>query len=265
MSIAPAVPHYQRVADTLKARISNGLYRRGEHLPAASELEKIFSVSNITIRKSLELLAREGWVAGKRGVGTIVMQPPAGEVVDIRLSGNFTEWFETASAAAHHFGQEVLDSGFCRPPERVGRLLGAGPDEEVWRLRRVRTMGAGPISHHINYAARETAAAIAEADLTGAFSFIEVLKRRSPTPLARADQHVEARVADIDIAALLGTDFGAPIFFVETLYRTADGGVAAVTHLYLRGDRYCYSASIPIDGPIDTMTNGAAAPPGARP
>ncbi len=259
MSVARAVPHYQRVADTLKARITNGLYRHGEHLPAAAELEKIFGVSNITIRKSLEMLARDGWVAGKRGVGTIVTQQPAGDVVDIRLSGNFAEWFESASAAQHDIAQEVLETGLCRPPERVGRLLGPGPDDEVWRLRRLRSTALGPISYHVNFAGPETASRIAAADLAGTFSFVDVLKRRSPTPLARADQRVEVSLADIDIAALLGTDFGAPIFFVENVYRTASDGAAAVTHLYLRGDRYCYSASID----FNDRTDGAKPQEGA--
>lgn len=245
MSVARAVPHYQRVADTLKARIANGLYRHGEHLPAASQLEEIFGVSNITIRKSLEMLARDGWVAGKRGVGTIVTRAPAGDVVDIRLSGNFAEWFESASAAQHDITQEVLETGLGRPPERIGRLLGAAPDGEAWCLRRLRSTALGPISYHVNFTSPETGDLIDESDLTGPFSFVELLKRHAP--LARADQRVEASLADIDLAALLGTEFGAPIFFVENIYRTATGEVSAVTHLYLRGDRYCYSASISID------------------
>ena len=48
-------------------------------------------------------------------------------------------------------------------------------------------------------------------------------------------------------AGILGIEFGAPIFFIENVYRTRDGDAAAVSHLFLRADRYSYRARIPID------------------
>jgi DNA-binding GntR family transcriptional regulator len=58
---------------------------------------------------------------------------------------------------------------------------------------------------------------------------------------------VEAATANMDIAEILKVGFGAPLFFVENVYRTKSGKAAAVSHLYLLADRYSYSTSIDLD------------------
>jgi DNA-binding GntR family transcriptional regulator len=62
--------------------------------------------------------------------------------------------------------------------------------------------------------------------------------------LARMDQRVVAASADRDLNELLEVEFGAPMFMVENVYTAAGGRPVAVSHLYLRGDRYSYQASI---------------------
>lgn len=242
-----AIPSYQRVAETLRARVRDGVYLAGEHIPAAVELEKSFQVSNITIRKALELLAREGWIASRRGVGTVVLDPPASELVDIKISGNFTDWLDTASAKDYEIDQRVIAVDVLRCPPRIQKILKIGPASDVWRMQRIRFMHDVPMSYHVNFGRKELGDVIVTEDLQGSGNFANLLHRRYPEPLARLDQHVEAAAANLDIAELLRVEFGAPIFFVENVYRTQSDSAAAVSHLYLRADRYCYSASIDFD------------------
>ena len=244
MSNAFAIPSYRRIAETLRARIVEGAYSVGERIPAAIELEKAFHVSDITIRKALELLAREGWVTRRRGIGTVVMRGAGPEVLDIRISGDFSEWMETASGKSLDIDQHVLDTGMVPCPAKLRPILELGEGEQVWRMRRVRSMQGEPISYHVNYGRRELADLIAARDLEGGGTFIKLLRQRYSDRLARVDQQVKAAVANMDSAELLGVDFGAPIFDVENIYRTGSGRAAAVTRLLLRADRYCYSASL---------------------
>ncbi len=242
MSTIPSVPQYRQIADTLKARIANGMYRAGDRMPASVLLEDMFNVSEITVRKSLQTLAREGWVTGKRGVGTIVSDSVPKALVDIRLTGNFTEWLASAAAVDHDIRQEVLGSSVEGCPKPVGEILGIADGDPAWQMRRLRSIGGDPISYHVNFARPGMARLISEEDFRENGNFVELLRQRFDEPLDRADQHVEARTADMDIAGLLDIGFGAPIFFVENVYVTSSGSVAAVTHLYLRADRYRYSA-----------------------
>lgn len=240
-----ATHSYVRIADTLRARIIDGSYLPGEFIPTASALEAEFSVSNITIRKAVSKLADEGWVTGIRGAGTMVAKEPESKRVDIRISGTFSDWLDTASGRTHpvDIEQEVLGVDEVRGPAAVRAALGIAGTTKLWRMRRVRRIHGEPISYHVNYVPQDIGSRLKAEDLRDGGSFVGLLQRSHPEPLTRIDQHVEAATTNIDLAHLLGVTYGKPIFFVENVYQT-ERRPAAVTHLYLRGDRYCYSATI---------------------
>lgn len=64
---------YILVHDNLKKKIVSGDYPKGSLLPSEPELEKIFHVSRITIRKAVEMLENDGYVKKQRGVGTLIL------------------------------------------------------------------------------------------------------------------------------------------------------------------------------------------------
>lgn len=64
---------YLEVADKIKEDIFSGKYPVGSMLPTESELEELFQVSKITVRKAIELLASDEYVAKKSGRGTTVL------------------------------------------------------------------------------------------------------------------------------------------------------------------------------------------------
>ena len=64
--------HYQMYLDLLK-RIQSGALAPGDRLPPEPQLEKIYDVSRITVRRAVEMLAQEGLVEKHRGKrGTII-------------------------------------------------------------------------------------------------------------------------------------------------------------------------------------------------
>ncbi|MDA3965798.1 GntR family transcriptional regulator [Enterococcus thailandicus] len=64
---------YLEVADKIKADIFSGKYPVGSMLPTENELEEMFQVSKITVRKAIELLASDEYVEKKSGRGTTVL------------------------------------------------------------------------------------------------------------------------------------------------------------------------------------------------
>ncbi len=64
---------YLEVADQLKEDIFSGKYPVGSMLPTETELEEMFGVSKITVRKAIELLAADEYVQKKSGKGTTVL------------------------------------------------------------------------------------------------------------------------------------------------------------------------------------------------
>lgn len=68
---------YHRVYDALKARIASGELPPGGKLPSEKELTDAFSVSGITVKKALNMLAEQGLVARIPGRGTFVRDQEA--------------------------------------------------------------------------------------------------------------------------------------------------------------------------------------------
>lgn len=64
---------YEEVALNLKSKILNGEYRINDYIPTEIELEEMFGVSKITVRKAIEILVQEGYLVKKSGKGTTVI------------------------------------------------------------------------------------------------------------------------------------------------------------------------------------------------
>lgn len=64
---------YLEIADKIKNDIISGKYPVGSLLPTETELEALFQVSKITVRKAIELLAMDEYVEKKSGKGTTVL------------------------------------------------------------------------------------------------------------------------------------------------------------------------------------------------
>ena len=75
---ASPIPLYVQVADIIRYRIGRGVWAEGSMLPPIEVLMKEFSVSRVTVRQALQLLARSGLIKVQRGVGTLVLQAGTG-------------------------------------------------------------------------------------------------------------------------------------------------------------------------------------------
>ena len=242
-----AISYYVKVAETLKARIRDGQYQPDEIIPSARKLEQEFKVSNITIRKALELLAREGFVIPMRGVGTRVTKRKH-DVVSIEITGSFRDWMDSALGRDLQITVHVLEITVTSCPKRVRQILSLGPEERVWRMKRVRKLRGEPMSYFINYGRPEVFNEKITKEEAKKSSFVDLFQERCQIHLSKVDQRVEATVADMDLSSALNINFGDPLFFVENVYYSADGNPVEVTHMYFRGDKYVYDATINLNG-----------------
>lgn len=81
---------YLDVAEQIKSDIMNGKYPVGSLLPTETELEQLFDVSKITVRRAIELLSSEELVEKKSGKGTTVLSNrPYNK---LSKAGTFTEY-----------------------------------------------------------------------------------------------------------------------------------------------------------------------------
>src|SRR3546814_1383337 len=67
-----SLPAYQRIRDTLRAKIESGEYREGDRLPPESKLVEEFGVARMTVRQALAQLVFENLIVRQPGLGSFV-------------------------------------------------------------------------------------------------------------------------------------------------------------------------------------------------
>jgi DNA-binding LacI/PurR family transcriptional regulator len=75
MKMKPA-PQYVQIYEALKDKILSGGYASGEMLPFERELCQQYVAQRITVRHALELLAKDGMIIKRPGVGSFVTEAP---------------------------------------------------------------------------------------------------------------------------------------------------------------------------------------------
>ena len=169
--------------------------------------------------------------------------------MEIQISGNFHDWFDSASGRSPRLEIEIVDIIPFQAPQSIRTLLDVGRDEPVGRLRRLRRHQGRIVSYYVNYLRAEHLQRLPQAKLTKR-SFIEIFQESTHVRLKRLEQRVESVIAEMDLAKVLDTDYGSPLFFIENIYYSNQDKPVVVTHMYYLGDCYMYRASIPFDGTL---------------
>src|SRR5262249_58089507 len=93
----------QAAGEELEAEIARGRRAVGSRLPPERALAQHFGVSRVTLRRSLEELARAGTIA-RSGTGWMVASPAIGEPPNVLMS-----FSEMAASRGLKPGGQVLD------------------------------------------------------------------------------------------------------------------------------------------------------------
>src|ERR1700733_280617 len=130
----------RKVADDLRAAITNGAYGPGTRLPSESELAERYSVSRGTIRQAFAALRADGVIASRRGARLVVIGGPRLQSFGELLS--FSRW---ATAIGEQPSGRVVGmsrrAATADEAERLGLTSGAA----VYHLERVRLLSGRPV------------------------------------------------------------------------------------------------------------------------
>lgn len=236
---AYCIPLFVQVAETIKARIINHEYSPGDSIPSSSELEEEFDVSNITIRRAMELLTREGYIISRRGMRAQVAHH-VNNIVEIEITGDFWSWVDSAVGRKQGITAEVLSREVMDCPKPIQETLRLDPGEKVERIKRVRKLNQKPVSYFINYGPSHLFTLLTSREIEKR-TFIEAYQDICKIKLKSMGQIVRATNADMDLASVLQVNFGFPLFFVQNIYYSEKETPMAVTHMFYRSDCYVYT------------------------
>ena len=231
-------PRYLQIRHILIRRLGEG-FAPGDRFPTEQELCSEFDVSRETVREALLGLESQGFIARRRGSGTVVVRLPE-QVRDERLTGLVEDYTELKL----NTDVDVIRAGMDRPPVRIAAALELERGQELFRILRLRRIDGAPFACHDAFLPASIGAELAKLDLTHTTLFRE-LGRTLDLELVEIYQHIEAACADPGMAKLLEIAVGAPLLVTRrALTHKARSGATMLFETYFRADRYYYTVQI---------------------
>ncbi len=225
-----ATAKYQRVEQTLLARIQDGTYPEGSLIPKETALIAEFGVSRPTIRQAIQQLVDQGFLEKKRKRGTLVRQT--------KRAQEFTHVLQS-------YDQEMAAKGIatkiqvlvCRQKTaslEVQTALGLEPEAQVYELMRLRFANGAPVVLVTSYLPVAPLPGLIEVDFTKQSLYAELDARG--LRITNVQRKLKVQAADETTSALLAVAPAAPLFYFHTTGRTADGTRLEYSIANYRGD-----------------------------
>ena len=229
-------PLYHQLAEELSGRIRNGEFPPGSRIPSEHQLAADFALGRPTVRQAIELLARRGLVAKRRGSGTYVCEPQR-EVALFSLDGT--------GAAFRDKGLE-LETGLLAPV-RLVRVAGESDNpfqgDTAYYLSRLVKVEGGPVLLEDIYLHGELFAGIERLDLQGA-SLSAIAEERFHLRPTGGRQYFRIEYPDGEQAQLLDLDAHVPVLRVDRYLNFQQSDNGFFSRLYCRTDRFLFSQNI---------------------
>ncbi len=201
-------PLYYRLANILRAGIDSGEYAAGSSLPTELQLESLYKVSRMTVRKAIGSLVADGLLSRKRGRagGTFVIGRPKpasreGDVIGPldRISG---------PGLVHTIRILAFDLRPC--DAETAAILRIAPEDAVRFVERLVNTDTGPLGYVRNYLPAAIGAQVRRSDLEAKF-LRHVLQDKYGVRIGTVRDEIESHLADSRVATLLRVRAGSPV------------------------------------------------------
>ncbi|ANG63102.1 GntR family transcriptional regulator [Marinobacterium aestuarii] len=239
-----AKPLYLQLQQRIRDAIHNGQLQYGEAIPPEREIASSMKVSRVTVRRAIDDLVTEGLLVQRQGVGTFVSDR-------VEQPLNFLKSFsEVMRDRGRNPGSKWLDRSLGLASAEEQRALKLGPDDEVVRFHRLRTVDDQPMGLEM--------AAIPRRFLDNPFaikdSLYQVMSELGLRPV-KALQRLRAISIDETRAAHLGIPVNSAVLYIERLGLLADDTPVEFTRSWFPGDAYDFVAEIrnPDGVPVESI------------
>lgn len=211
------IPIYVKIATDIKDKINLEIYKPNAPIPSEAALCDVYNVSRLTVRKSLELLVREGLVYLVQGKGHFVRENNG----SLYILGFNEVSFDTVTIDRIR----IVDVDIIESTKELVYTLQIHPNTRVLRIRRMLFDGERPIGYDIKYIPYYPGIPLIESELE-ARDFVEILADRVSPYSVQIDLNIFPKAADKALAGRLAMDEGSPVMMVSQLLTDIELGVA---------------------------------------
>lgn len=230
----PGTPRHAQIAQWFRDRIDADDYAAGDRLPSEREVEELFSVSRITVRRALGTLESEGRIFRQQGLGSFV----AARRISQGLV-HLTDFSQDMRRAGLSPRSRVLHRAREEASDQVAAALDLDEGVNVERLDRLRFGDTDPIALDTTWLPTFYAQLLAGHDMESE-TIYEVLERDYSVPVVEGRYRIEGAVAGEEAAKLLEVPVGAPLITIYRTSLTSDGRPIYFQRRSYRADRVAF-------------------------
>jgi GntR family transcriptional regulator len=208
-------PLYLQIRDILVERISTGEWAPGGAIPNETDLARSFGVSTGTVRKALELMEGERLLTRRQGRGTFVNNQSSDELA--------MRFDNLRTGEGQYMETTVKTSLLMEAPADAmeQQRLALGASDLVLRLRHVHAHKDRPLLVEETALPAELFPGLGQKqDIPHRIGVLAQLFGILP---GKANERIDVRAADADIAAMLSVPANSPILYLDRVVLSLDG------------------------------------------
>ena len=225
-------PLYHQLMQRIRGDIERGVYPTGSRIPPEHELEKLYQVSRVTVRRALSELTAEGLLERKQGKGTFVATPRGGLPLK-----NLHSFHDSCKLNKVKPSIDVIHVRETEAGTEAAEGLNISRGGRVLEILRVCRADGVPVVLERNHFSMAYAW-LQDQDLSG--SLYNLLREYGVEPkLALHD--VSMRFADKDEAELLETEKGTPLICLHEVIYDQKGRPLHTNIQLIRGERFVFT------------------------
>jgi len=232
------IPLYHQLYELLRAKILKGEWPPGALLPAESELQATYEVSQITVRQSLDNLVSDGLIYRQRGRGSFVAQP----AIQTTLT-RITSFTEDMHRRGLKPSSQTIRTEIIPATASISEKLEIDPGEELVQLKRLRFADGEPLSIEQSNLVHRYCPGVLEHDYEEN-SLRETLYREYGIQLVRAAESIRALNADNEQARLLSVESNDALLAIERVSFSQANLPVEWLQIFYRADRYVLYAEL---------------------
>jgi len=229
------IPIYHQLVQQIRQGIENGDFKPGDMLPSEKQLCETLSVSRMTVKQAMDVLANEGAIFRKKGIGTFVSETK----IDQTLS-HLTNFTLDMTSKGMIPGSRTLMVEVCEASKEIREIFGFTGGEKVLYIQRLRLANDLPMALEHVYLPYDRCAAVEHYDLTNR-SLYEALAELCGIRMVRALQYIELGSCTLEESRILGVSAGFPVFSLQRKTYDEHDTLTEYTESKYRSDRYKFT------------------------
>ena len=228
-------PIYIKIEKYLKDLIDSGEIKQGEILPSENKLCEKFNVTRMTVRSAYNNLVKDGYIARKRGVGSIVLVNKISDNIS-----NVESFTKEMINKGYSITTRLINLSIIEADKIIKDKLNLELGENVWEVKRVRYADGSPVSYMVTYMPVKMFPNLKKSDCNSLYKYIGECGYK----ISMAQRTVEALISNEELMNLLELDSESPILHIEQVGILKDGELFEYSNTYHYGYKLTLNAVV---------------------